>query len=297
MTDSRQPGEEVWTPLKVIQWAVPFLKEKGVESPRLDVECLLAKLLHCDRLKVYLQFDRPLSVEERALLRDWVARRAKREPLAYLLGEREFYGLPFTVNSSVLIPRSESEMLVEKARTLLEALPPEQQIALDLGTGSGCLAVALAHAVPSARVWAVDLSEEALATARANARLNGVEERIVFRRGSWWEALQGEDPVRFPVVLSNPPYISEAEKSELAPEITLYEPSNALFAENNGLSCYLSIKNGLSDHLTQGGRALFELNSNISDKITGLWTGWGQEVEMDLQGLPRMLSLFIPTVT
>ena len=288
---------DVWTPLRILNWAVPFLKGKGVESPRLDVECLLARVLGCDRLRVYLQFDRPLSPEERATLRDGVARRAKREPLAYLLGEKEFYGLPFIVNRSVLIPRPESEMLVEEARGVLEALPPEGRTILDLGTGSGCLALSLAAAIPDLRVWAVDRSGEALATARKNAQRHGLEDRVAFRQGSWWEALLPSDPAQFAVIVSNPPYISEGERAEIALEILDYEPNEALFAGETGLNDYQAIGMGLEARLAPGGWAFLELNSNLSDKIEALWARWeARRVLRDLQGLPRVLALQKQTI-
>jgi release factor glutamine methyltransferase len=297
MTEPSSHSSEVWTPLKVLQWAVPYLKEKGVDSPRLDVECLLAHALHCDRLKVYLQYDRPLSGEERTFLREAVARRAKREPLAYLLGEREFYGLPFEVNSSVLIPRPESEALVEKAKAEMERLPSEERLALDLGTGSGCLAIALAAVVPDCRVWALDISEEALHTAQKNAIKNGVQDRVVFRQGDWWAGLRPEDPLRFPVILSNPPYISDKERADLSPEIIDFEPWGALFATNNGLACYLVLKDGLEKHLTPGGKAFIEMNSNLHDNIKALWPDDAYVVDNDIHGLPRILTAFIPGIT
>lgn len=293
MNPPQSEPQEVWTPLKVLQWAVPYLKEKGVESPRLDVECLLAKALDCDRLKVYLQYDRPLSREERTLLREWVSRRAKREPLAYLLGRREFYGLPFEVDLSVLIPRPESELLVEKALAALDGLPSEERLVLDLGTGSGCLAVAIAHEVPDCRVWAVDVSPQALETAERNAKANGVGDRVQFRLGSWWGALLETDPAKYQVIVANPPYISEGEKPDLAPEITEFEPHGALFAGLDGLKDYKAIKEGLKGHLTPRGVAFLELNSNISGKIESLWQDWPHEICQDISGLPRVLSLFI----
>jgi release factor glutamine methyltransferase len=296
MPEAESTSSEVWTPLRILQWAVPYLKEKGVESPRLDVECLLAKALACDRLKVYLQYDRPLSAEERASLRDWVARRAKREPLSYILGEREFYGLPFEVNPQVLIPRPESELLVEKAKEILEKLPNAERKVLDLGTGSGCLAVALAKTVPDCQVWAVDAFPGALETAKRNAERNGVEIKVHFRLGSWFEALKSDDPQAFPVIVSNPPYISEAERGELAPEILQYEPEGALFAGADGLSAYQALRVGLQERLTPGGWAFLELNSNLADQIEALWGDWTHLTYKDLQGLSRVLALFRNTI-
>ncbi len=285
-------GDEVWTPLKILTWAVPYLRAKGVESARLDVECLLANVLGCDRLRVYLQYDRPLTMDERGRLRDFIARRAKREPLAYLLGNKEFYGLSFAVDRSVLIPRPESEMLVEEARKVLETFPKEDRRVLDLGTGSGCLAVALTSVVPGCRAWAVDLSPETLKIARENAHQHGVEDRIQFREGSWWKALSEDDPAAFQVILSNPPYISKSEREDLAPEIREYEPATALFGGEDGLEAYRALRVGLKNRLTPGGRVLMEINSNLDGKICGLFEGWEKrEVIKDLQGLPRVIIL------
>jgi release factor glutamine methyltransferase len=238
-----------------------------------------------------------LSKEELAQLRELLTRRAAREPLAYLLGEREFFALSFEVGPSVLIPRPESEALVEKAVAHLDRFPEREPWVLDLGTGSGCLAVAIAHERPLAKVWAVDLSPDALEVARRNAQRHGVQDRVFFRQGSWWEALETGDPAHFLVVVANPPYIGEGEKGELSPEILRFEPHSALFATKDGLSDYLAIQAGLSGHLApEVGAAYLELNSNISDKIMPIWQGYRIEVDKDIHGLPRLLSLFLSDV-
>jgi release factor glutamine methyltransferase len=281
---------EVWTPLRVLQWAVPHLQGKGVGSPRLDVECLLAQVLGCDRLRVYLQHDRPLSDEEKGWLRDRLSRRARREPLAYLLGRREFYGLDFEVDPAVLIPRPETEMLVEQAREILEGIPVQSRRLLDLGTGSGCLAVSLAALVPGLQVWATDRSGSALETAQRNAVRHGVQDRVRFLKGDWWAALQGMGWEPFPVIVSNPPYLSEQDREGLAPEVRDFEPSEALFPGLTGLEAYERV--GLDEHLTPGGWVLLEMNDRLHQGIAGLWAGWGRsEVRHDLQGLPRVLRL------
>jgi release factor glutamine methyltransferase len=291
-----QPVGEVWTPLKILSWAVPFLKEKGVETPRLDVECLLADVLGCDRLRVYLQYDRPLSSDERTKLRDGVGRRARREPLAYILGGREFFGHLFTVGPGVLIPRPESEMLVEEAVEVLNALPEEDRTVLDLGTGSGCLALSLALAVPGARVWAVDFSPEALSIARRNAELLNVLSQVQFRRGSWFDALREGDPDRFSVVVCNPPYLTSQDWAVLSPEISQYEPLSALQGGEDGLEAYRALRVGLSSRLTSGGWAFLELNANLSGKTEDLFADWTRRnILPDLQGLPRVLSLQAPS--
>ena len=138
----------MWTPLKIIQWAVPYLTQKGVSHARFDVECLIAHALKIDRLKVYLQFDRPLDPSELTLIREYLKRRALHEPIQYILGVREFFGHSFKVRPGVLIPRPETEQLVELAIEYLKGIPEENRLVLDLGTGSGCIAISLAKAIP-----------------------------------------------------------------------------------------------------------------------------------------------------
>ncbi|HET9869741.1 MAG TPA: peptide chain release factor N(5)-glutamine methyltransferase [bacterium] len=281
---------EVWTPLKIIQWAVPFLAQKGVESPRFDAECLVAAALGLDRLKVYLQFDRPLDPAELAVIRDYLSRRARREPVAYILGTREFYGKPFQVTPEVLIPRPETEHLVEGALSFLKEWAPEEPQALDLGVGSGCIAVSLALNSP-ARVIGVDLSEGALRVAEGNAQALGA--LVEWRHGSWFSALREGDPAQFHLIVSNPPYIAEPERGELAPDVLEYEPQTALFSGISGLEAYAAIEPGLWDRLLPGGRAYLELHGTRLEPIRAVFGGrpWETEVIPDLQGLPRVLVL------
>jgi release factor glutamine methyltransferase len=297
MTAPEGPNtSDVWTPLKILNWAVPFLKGKGVESPRLDVECLLADVLGCDRLRVYLQYDRPLSDEERLKLRDGVGRRARREPLAYILGKREFFGHVFRVGPGVLIPRPETEMLVESALEVLRSLPPRERTVLDLGTGSGCLALSLALADSEVRVWAVDTSPEALSVAQGNAENLNVSARVHFRQGYWFDALQKADPDGYAVVVSNPPYLTTRDWVQIEPEIAQYEPSTALQGGEDGLDAYRALQVGLASRLTPGGWAFFEMNANLSDKIDGLFSDWPvRKTLLDLQGHPRVLCLQAPS--
>jgi len=287
-TDESSP----WTPLRVMDWAVPYLKERGVDSPRLDVECMLAEALGCDRLRVYLQYDRPLSADERKWLRDAVGRRAKREPLAYILGTREFFGHDFSVRPGVLIPRPESELLVDEAAKILRGMPEDKRIAVDLGTGSGCLAVSLALAVPETKVWAVELSGVALAVAQENAERLGAAPFINFRQGSWWDALKAGDPAQFAVVMSNPPYLTDKDCSELQPEISDFEPLNALKGGADGLLCYQTLRMGLPDRLTPGGWAFLEMNAGKAAEISEIFASWRvRKILPDLAGLPRVLCL------
>lgn len=284
--------KEVWTPLKIIQWAVPYLAQKGISSPRMDVEVMIAHALHLDRLKVYLQFDRPLDAGELAVIRELLKRRAQREPLQYLLGQREFFGLNFKVGPGVLIPRPETELLVEGVLKHLEKFPEEKRVVLDLGTGSGCIAISVAKSIPC-RVWGVDLSQKALEMAQQNAQNLEVASSIEWRQGDWFKALKGEDPSEFAVIASNPPYIPPQEKDELSPEVRDYEPSEALFAEKEGLKAYEDIANGLKNGLLPGGAAFLEIHANSFDKVSDIMATLGlkESLERDLQGHPRLIKL------
>lgn len=283
--------KQTWTPLKIVQWAVPFLAQKGLPNPKLDAEILVAHALQIDRLKVYLQFDRPLDPQELSLIRGLFQRRSRHEPIQYITGKREFYGHSFSVAPGVLIPRPETELLVEKALDHLKGVPEEKRHVLDLGTGSGCIAISIAKAA-SARVWAVDISAQALEQARNNAENLGIS-NIQWRQGSWFQALQPNDPPQFQVVVSNPPYIPLEERDSLALEVREYEPFEALFAENAGLKPYEEIAENLKKHLVLGGLALFELHANSYDKVSRLFKSddYHLRLHQDLQGFPRVLTL------
>lgn len=290
--DGAKEAHKIWTPLNILQWAVPFLAQKGISNPRLDVELMIAHVLQSDRLKVYLQFDRPLDVEELKILRDMMKRRALREPLQYILGHREFFGLDFKVGPGVLIPRPETELLVEKVLEHLKRYEEPQRLVLDLGTGSGCIAIALAKNIPC-RAWATDLSEKALEFGLLNARNLGVAHCIEWRLGNWFEALKPEDPHQYLAIVSNPPYIPYEEKEELSPEVRDFEPPEALFAPLDGTRDYEEISRGLNERLLPGGLALFEIHAKGYDKISNLFSslGFKETLERDFQGHPRVIKL------
>jgi release factor glutamine methyltransferase len=280
-----------WTPLKIIQWAVPYLKQKGVKNARFDVESLIAHALNIDRLKVYLQFDRPLNSSELQLIRDLLKRRSQHEPIQYITGQREFFGSPYKVSPSVLIPRPETELLVEKAIDHLKEIPEEKRVVLDLGTGSGCIAISVAKNI-FCRIWAVDFSEKALEIARENAANLGVQ-TIQWRKGAWFSALLPTDPSQFQLIISNPPYIALSEKNELEPEVRDFEPSEALFAGENGLRAYEELSKELKERLILGGSCLLEIHANRYDKVSQLFSGfWEETLYRDLQGLPFSLNLY-----
>ncbi len=283
--------KENWTPLKIIQWAVPYLKQKGFENARFDAECLVAYALGLDRLKVYLQFDRPLIPSELSTIRELIKRRSSHEPLQYITGNREFFGLNFKVTPSVLIPRPETEILVENVIKYLEKIPEEERTVLDLGTGSGCIGISIAKSV-KCQIWAVDISEEALEVAKENgAKLE--TPHIRWRKGSWFTALEKDDPKQFKVVVSNPPYIAENERKDLPSEVANFEPDVALFAGSDGMNAYKELKEDIWNWLTPKGVAFLELHSKQVNLITSLFEEFDFKKALipDLQGLERVLIL------
>ncbi len=281
------------TVLEVIQRSADYLARKGVESARLQAELLLAHVLQKPRLKLYLEFERVLSEPELAALRELVRRRGAREPLQYLVGSVNFCGLELAVCPAVLIPRPETELLAERAWTFLAGrtgsaeAPPA---ALDFGTGSGCLAIALAVRCPAARVRAVDLSPAALEVARANAVRHGVEARLHFLQSDGFAALPADE--RFDLVVANPPYIPSAEIARLEPEVRDHEPRVALDGGPDGLAVIRRLAAESTPWLKPGGRLMFELGDGQAEAATALLAaaGWGAvTVENDWTNRPRLL--------
>jgi len=285
-------SKSIWTPLKIIQWAVPFLNQKGIENAKFDTEVLIAHALNIDRLKVYLQFDRPLDEFELKIIHGFLKRRSQHEPIQYITGIREFFGHTFKVAPGVLIPRPETEHLVTAAIDYLKNIPEEERLVLDLGTGSGCIALSVAKAIPC-KVWAVDISEAALRIAKENASNLGVLERVQWRQGDLFGALSHEDPSQFKVILSNPPYIPTTEKGNLSIEVKDFEPIEALFGGEDGLEVYKKMVKPLIQCLDPTGMALLELHDSGYDKVKALYkdSGLKESAIKDLQGFSRVLRL------
>ena len=255
------------TVLESIKLSTDFLMNKGIESPRINAELLLAKILNCKRLDLYLSFDRPLKEDEIALYREFIRRRSKFEPLQYITGSVEFYGLEFKINPSVLIPRPETEILVE---TILNSVDKESEInILDIGTGSGIIAISLAKFLPNANIVAIDSSPNALETAVENARANEVEKRINFILMD----VTGESKINnflFDLIISNPPYISSEEYKNLQPELRLFEPKGALTDDADGLRFYRIISVKAKSMLKNGGKIFFEMGQGQSQAVNNI---------------------------
>jgi release factor glutamine methyltransferase len=242
------------TVLESINRSSEYLKNKGIESPRINAELLLAHILDCKRLNLYLAFDRPLTEEELDKYRSLLKRRVKFEPLQYIIGKVEFYGIDFLVNPSVLIPRQETEILVE---TIIEQYKDFETVTiLDIGTGSGNIAISLAKNLNS-YITAVDVSDDALKTANENARLNSISDKINFIKNDF--LIDDINMNDFDVVVSNPPYVSIEEYETLRPELKGYEPKVALTDFNSGFQFYEAISDRSNYLLKKGGKLFFEI--------------------------------------
>lgn len=277
------------TLLAVIQKSADFLAGRGVESARLNAEHLVGHALGLKRMQLYLQFERVLTESELERIRPLVRRRSQREPLQYVVGETEFSGLTLKVDRRALIPRPETEYLVELVVARL-ATAPER--ILDLGTGSGALALALAAKYPESAVTAVDVSADALALATENAAGTGLAERVTLVCSNWYEALPMD--LRFDLIVANPPYLSAEETAATAPEVRGFEPPGALTAGEEGMADLRTIIAGASARLTAGGALAVEtgIAQHGALQAFAVSAGW-DEVESirDLTGRDRYLWL------
>ena len=280
------------TVLEVIQRSTEFLAQKGVESARLQIELLLAHVLHLPRLKLYLNYERELTNSELDTVRELVRRRARREPLQQILGSTSFCGLEMAVTPAVLVPRPETELLAERAWEYLNKLDvADSPIVLDFGTGSGCLAIALASKCPRSRVYGMDVSAEALEVARQNAARHQVADRIEFLAGDGFAALPSQ--LRFNLIVSNPPYIPSAEVAGLPPEVRDYEPLVALDGGVDGLTFFRRLAVESLPCVKSRGRMMLELGYGQEAAVQRIFTEqkWIVEsIEPDYSGRPRILT-------
>lgn len=248
-----------WTILELLEWTASYFKSREVESPRASAEILLAHALHLNRIDLYLRYDQPLCNNELERYKALIKRRARREPVAYILGAKEFWSLELTVTPEVLIPRPETESLVETALGVLDGdlhLAPRH--ILELGTGCGAIALALASQRPEHLYFASDLFKAATGIAKQNAKRHGLDDRIHFFVGDWMEPLQ-EKTQLFDMIISNPPYIPSGGIPELQPEIYKYEPLSALDGEEDGLGCLRKIIGAAHRSLKPRGSLVLEI--------------------------------------
>jgi release factor glutamine methyltransferase len=285
---------EMWTIGKLLTWATDWLKKQGSGSARLDAQLLLGHVCQLDKVHLYVQFDRPLGQTELTQFRALVKRRAGGEPVAYILGSKEFYGRDFQVNSDVLIPRPETEHLVDCVLDYLkkrpeEAAPPR---VVDVGTGSGAIAITIAAEIEDAVVLGIDISAPALEIARKNAEALGVRERVKLTRGDGLEPIKSEQSVD--VVVSNPPYLDDALMATLPTSVREYEPHLALYGGADGFDIQRRLFEGAIRVLKPGGLLAVELaGTEQAQLLTAFWRERGgfdePETVADYQGHGRVV--------
>ena len=275
---------KTWTISKLLEWATKELNNSGISSPKQNVETILAHTLNIKRLDIYLQLERKVSGKKLEIVFIIISRRKDNEPLQYILGETEFYGYTIKVDKSVLIPRPETELLVE----IIIAEENDIKNILEIGTGSGALVIALAKKMNGIVIDATDISEDALRIAEQNAMLNQVDINI-FKSDIFENVL-----CKYDIIISNPPYISLTDYEELPVEIKDFEPKSALLADDNGLFFYNKILQKAKDHLTESGKIYFEIGYDQAKKITEIAkeNGFSNiKVFKDLNGFDRIVRI------
>jgi len=288
-----KPSDGVWSVRRVLTWAADDLKKRGHEAARLEVELLLGSVLRLDRIGLVVQSERPLAAVELAAFRELFKRRRAGEPVAYLLGEREFYGIKLRVDARVLVPRPDTECLVDVA---LERTRARSMLghALDLCTGSGCVAIAFAKQRPTWSVTASDVSADAAAVAADNAHRTGAIRNVRVLCGSLFDPVGGQ---RFDLITANPPYIPATEIASLPVDVRDFEPRLALDGGPDGLDLVRTIVERAHDYLTPGGLLALEIGSDQGDPALSLLDAHGfREVELarDLAGRARVVSGYGP---
>ncbi len=276
------------TVVEALQQGTALLQENGSPTPRLDAEVLLAHTLDLRRVDLYTHPARRLSPSEEATFRELLRRRAAQEPVSYLVGKKEFFGLALRVDRRVMIPRPETEVLVEQALACADALERDPIRIADIGTGSGCIVVALAHALPQARFYATEISPEAGDVARENFRQYGLEKRVVLLEGDLCAVL----PEKVDLLVSNPPY---TVWERLPAGITAYEPRLALDGGPDGLAVYRRLLPQIPEYVRPGGFALVELGDGQAGEVSALaqeaCPGWPQRIWADYAGIERVLEI------
>lgn len=274
-----------WNLLSLLNWTTDYFKKNSIESARLEAELLLSHLLQCERIKLYMQFDRPMNESELASFKTLVQRRIKGEPIAYIRGVKEFWSLPFKVGPGVLVPRPETEIIVERIK---EEKRNFESI-LDIGTGSGILAIVLAKEFPSSVITAIDASENALNYARENAEAHNVADRIQFEKKDF---LNSDFSQQFDLIISNPPYISSSVIETLSNDVKNFEPREALDGGADGLIFYRAIAQQSSVLLKENGLLVVEIGEDQGKSATEIFTLAGlKEIQVikDYSGLDRVV--------
>ncbi len=284
------------TTVEALNWAIDCLKNLGIQNPRLDAELLLARSLNLGREGLYIHLQDPIGEKEKKVLEALIERRVSGEPLQYILGHQEFWSIDLKVDSRVLIPRADTELLVEQALFILSKISSECPLSvLEIGTGSGAIAIALAREVAAISLVAADISKEALLLAKENAQVAGVSEKIRFLQGdlfSPFRLLEGREP--FDLILSNPPYIVRSEIERLAREVKNFEPALAIDGGKDGFDFHRMIISQSPKYLRRGGWLLLEVGQGqaqvVSEFVEKMKTFAPSERIRDLSGIERVVE-------
>jgi len=291
MTLQQEPKS--WTIRDLMKFCIDYLQSHGFDEARLNVELLLSHALHCQRIELYTRFDQPLSKDELAGFRALYERRLKHEPVQYIVGTAGFMGMQFQVDRRVLIPRPETETLVEQTMLVCGRNPEETPLSmLEVGTGSGNIAIAVAKFVRNIHVTSIDTNGEALEVARGNATAHGVTDRVTFHEMSVFAPIVESLAQQYDLLVSNPPYVSEEDWKQLAPEIRSFEPLLAVSDSGDGYAFYRRIAELAPALLRKNGSILVEIGYGQSDSVQKIFNGAGVSelsVVKDLQGIPRVV--------
>ena len=285
-------AEEIWTIGKILKWTEEYFTKAGIDTPRLDGEVLLCHVLQKERIHLYVHFDQPLTKEELARYKACIKERVQHKPVAYIVGHKDFMGLDFKVNESTLIPRPDTEILVEAVISRLKTGQGSLGTIADIGTGSGAICLSLLNYLPELRAVTVDISSQALGVARENADNLGLSDRVEFYQGDLLEPIAGR---QFTAIVSNPPYIPQGDIGSLEPDVKDFEPISALAAGGDGLDYYRRLVAEAGNLLVEDGFLALEAGINQAGAIKelGLAHGWGQcEIVKDLAGIDRVVILW-----
>lgn len=285
-----------WTIGSLLTWTRGHFEKSGIDDARLCAELLLAKALGCKRIELYTRFEQTPTEPQRTAYRELVRAAAAHEPIAYLIGTKEFYSLEFAVTPDVLIPRPETELLVELALAWCKANPREAYDILDVGTGSGCIAVTLAKRQSNARVVGCDISEPALAVARQNAERHKVA-NAQFIHADLLRLDGDRASAKFDIIVSNPPYIAKADEETLPENVRKYEPALALFAPGDGLEMYRRLASDVAERLNKGAMLAVEIGHEQADRVVEIFAKTPLQLtgrHRDGAGLERALAFTLP---
>ena len=282
------------TLIEIIKRSDEYLARHGIPDARRNAELLVGHVLGKSRLQLYLEHDRPFEKDELEQMRTLLAERKERQPIQYIFGEAEFFSLPFDVNPSVMIPRPETEHLVEETLKTLREIGAEKAVVYDIGTGSGCVAISIAKNLENCAIYASDVSAEALKTASTNAEKNGIKDKIEFLLGADLKPFDNAPVQNADIVVSNPPYVPTVEFERLEPEVRDHEPRKALDGGPDGLDVIRRIIAGVPGHINPGGALIIEIGIDQAEAVTACIGSTGcfmePRITKDLSGIDRIIT-------